>query len=133
MAIATEVGMPLKLARRVQTDGPVANWAAYAKVTEGFEFEQRVGSSLVIREPIGVVGCITPWNFPLNQITLKVAPAIGAGCTVVLKPSEVAPSVAFILAEAIHAAGSAEGRLQPRHRLRAGGRRGARGASPTST
>ena len=105
MAIATEVGMPLKLARRVQTDGPVANWAAYAKVTEGFEFEKRVGSSLVIREPIGVVGCITPWNFPLNQITLKVAPAIGAGCTVVLKPSEVAPSVAFILAEAIHAAG----------------------------
>ena len=105
MAIATEVGMPLKLARRVQTDGPVANWAAYAKVTETFEFEKRVGSSLVIREPIGVVGCITPWNFPLNQITLKVAPAIGAGCTVVLKPSEVAPSVAFILAEAIHAAG----------------------------
>jgi aldehyde dehydrogenase (NAD+) len=105
MAIATEVGMPLKLARRVQTDGPVANWAAYAKVTESFEFEKRVGSSLVIREPIGVVGCITPWNFPLNQITLKVAPAIGAGCTVVLKPSEVAPSVAFILAEAIDAAG----------------------------
>ena len=105
MAIATEVGMPLKLARRVQTDGPVANWAAYAKVTETFEFEKRVGSSLVLREPIGVVGCITPWNFPLNQITLKVAPAIGAGCTVVLKPSEVAPSVAFILAEAIHAAG----------------------------
>ncbi len=105
MVIATEVGMPLKLARRVQTDGPVANWAAYAKVTESFEFEKRVGSSLVLREPIGVVGCITPWNFPLNQITLKVAPAIGAGCTVVLKPSEVAPSVAFILAEAIHAAG----------------------------
>ncbi len=105
LAIATEVGMPLKLARRVQTDGPVANWAAYAKVTESFEFEKRVGSSLVLREPIGVVGCITPWNFPLNQITLKVAPAIGAGCTVVLKPSEVAPSVAFILAEAIDAAG----------------------------
>ena len=109
MAIATEVGMPLKLARRVQTDGPVANWAAYAKLTEGYEFEKRVGSSLVIREPIGVVGCITPWNFPLNQITLKVAPAIGAGCTVVLKPSEVAPSVAFILAEAIDAAGLPRG------------------------
>ncbi len=105
MAIATEVGMPIKLARRVQTDGPVANWAAYAKVAEGFEYEKQVGSSLVLREPIGVVACITPWNFPLNQITLKVAPAIGAGCTVVLKPSEVAPSVAFILAEAIHAAG----------------------------
>ena len=109
LAIATEVGMPLKMARRVQTDGPVANWAAYAKVAESFEFEKRVGSSLVIREPIGVVGCITPWNFPLNQITLKVAPAIGAGCTVVLKPSEVAPSVAFILADAIHAAGLPKG------------------------
>ena len=109
MAIATEVGMPLKLARRVQTDGPVANWAAYAKVTESFEFEKRVGSSLVLREPIGVVACITPWNFPLNQITLKVAPALGAGCTVVLKPSEVAPTVAFILAEAIEAAGLPKG------------------------
>ncbi len=109
MAIATEVGMPLKLARKVQTDGPVANWAAYAKVAEGFEFEKRVGSSLVLREPIGVVGCITPWNFPLNQITLKVAPALAAGCTVVLKPSEVAPSVAFILAEAIDKAGLPKG------------------------
>jgi len=109
MAIATEVGMPLKLARRVQTDGPVANWAAYAKVAENFEFEKRVGSSLVLREPIGVVGCITPWNFPLNQITLKVAPALAAGCTVVLKPSEVAPTVAFILAEAIDKAGLPKG------------------------
>jgi acyl-CoA reductase-like NAD-dependent aldehyde dehydrogenase len=109
LAIATEVGMPLKLARRVQTDGPVANWAAYAKVAETFTFEERVASSLVIREPIGVVGCITPWNFPLNQITLKVAPALGAGCTVVLKPSEVAPTVAFILAEAIAAAGLPKG------------------------
>ena len=109
MAIATEVGMPLKLARRIQTDAPVANWAAYAKVAEGFEFEKRVGSSLVIREAIGVVGCITPWNFPLNQITLKVAPAIASGCTVVLKPSEVAPTVAFILAEAIESAGLPKG------------------------
>ena len=109
MAIATEVGMPLKLARMVQTDGPVANWAAYAKVAEGFEFEKRVGSSLVIREAIGVVGCITPWNFPLNQITLKVAPALASGCTVVLKPSEVAPTVAFILAEAIEKAGLPKG------------------------
>ena len=109
MAIATEVGMPLKLARRIQTDPPVANWAAYAKVAESFEFEKRVGSSLVIREPIGVVGCITPWNFPLNQITLKVAPAIASGCTVVLKPSEVAPSVAFILAEAIDSVGLPKG------------------------
>lgn len=109
MAIATEVGMPLKLARKIQVDGPIASWSAYAKVAESFAFEQRVGSSLVIREAIGVVGCITPWNFPLNQITLKVAPAVGAGCTVVLKPSEVAPSVAFLLAEAIDAAGLPNG------------------------
>src|SRR5690606_21183753 len=80
-------------------------WSAYAKMARGFEFEQRVGNSLVVREPIGVVGAITPWNFPLNQITLKVAAAMAAGCTVVLKPSEVAPINAFILAEAIEAAG----------------------------
>ena len=64
-----------------------------------------MGNSLVVREPIGVVGCITPWNFPLNQITLKVAPALAAGCTVVLKPSEIAPVNAMILTEIIHAAG----------------------------
>ena len=104
-AIATEVGMPLKMASRVQVAGPVAAWSAYAKMAGNFEFEQRVGNSLVVREPVGVVGAITPWNFPLNQITLKVAAAMAAGCTVVLKPSEVAPINAFILAEAIEAAG----------------------------
>jgi aldehyde dehydrogenase (NAD+)/betaine-aldehyde dehydrogenase len=104
-AIATEVGMPLKMASRVQVAGPVAAWSAYAKMARDFEFEQRVGNSLVVREPVGVVGAITPWNFPLNQITLKVAAAMAAGCTVVLKPSEVAPINAFILAEAVEAAG----------------------------
>lgn len=104
-AIAREVGMPLKLARSVQVGGPVWNWANFAKVTRAFEWEERVGNSLVVREPIGVVGCITPWNFPLNQITLKVAAALGAGCTVVLKPSEIAPVNAMLLAEIIHEAG----------------------------
>jgi aldehyde dehydrogenase (NAD+) len=104
-AIATEVGMPLKLARRIQTDPPVHNWTSVAEQAESFEFEATVGNSIVVREPVGVVGCITPWNFPLNQITLKVAPALAAGCTVVLKPSEVAPTVAFILAEVVDAAG----------------------------
>jgi aldehyde dehydrogenase (NAD+) len=104
-AIATEVGMPLKLARRIQTDPPIHNWSSCAEQAEAFAFETTVGNSLVVREPVGVVGCITPWNFPLNQITLKVAPALAAGCTVVLKPSEVAPTVAFILAEVIDAAG----------------------------
>jgi betaine-aldehyde dehydrogenase len=103
--IAREVGMPLKLARPVQVGGPVWNWANFAKVARAFEWEEKVGNSLVVREPIGVVGCITPWNFPLNQITLKVAPALAAGCTVVLKPSEIAPVNAMILAEVIHEAG----------------------------
>jgi acyl-CoA reductase-like NAD-dependent aldehyde dehydrogenase len=103
--IAREVGMPLKMARPVQVGGPVWNWANFAKLARAFEWEERVGHSLVVREPIGVVGCITPWNFPLNQITLKVAPALVAGCTVVLKPSEIAPVNAMILAEIIHEAG----------------------------
>jgi betaine-aldehyde dehydrogenase len=104
-AIAREVGMPIKLAKMIQVGGPIFNWGNAAKVARGFLWEEKVGNSLVVREPIGVVGCITPWNFPLNQITLKVAPALAAGCTVVLKPSEIAPVNAMILTEIIHAAG----------------------------
>jgi aldehyde dehydrogenase (NAD+)/betaine-aldehyde dehydrogenase len=104
-AIATEVGMPLKLSTIVQVGGPVAAWANYAKLAREFEYDQKVGNSVVTREPVGVVAAITPWNYPLNQITLKVAPALAAGCTVVLKPSEVAPINAFILADVIHDAG----------------------------
>jgi len=104
-AIAREVGMPIKMAKMIQVGGPVFNWGNAAKVARRFEWEEKVGNSLVVREPIGVVGCITPWNFPLNQITLKVAPALAAGCTVVLKPSEIAPVNAMILAEIIHDAG----------------------------
>ena len=104
-AIAREVGMPLKLARSVQVGAPVWHWANFAKVARSFAWEEKVGNSLVVREPIGVVGCITPWNYPLNQITLKVAAALGAGCTVVLKPSEIAPVNAMLLAEVIHDAG----------------------------
>jgi betaine-aldehyde dehydrogenase len=104
-AIAREVGMPIKLAKMIQVGGPVFNWGNAAKVARAFHWEEKVGNSLVVREPIGVVGCITPWNFPLNQITLKVAPALAAGCTVVLKPSEIAPVNAMILTEIIHDAG----------------------------
>jgi betaine-aldehyde dehydrogenase len=103
--IAGEVGMPIKLARAIQVGGPVYNWGQAATLLESFEFEEQVGNSLVVREPVGVVAAITPWNYPLNQITLKVAPALAAGCTVVLKPSEVAPLNAFVLAEVIEAAG----------------------------
>mgnify|MGYP000479253862 CR=1 FL=1 len=105
LTIAREVGMPLKLANMIQVGGPIFNWGNAAKVARRFVWEEKVGNSLVVREPVGVVGCITPWNFPLNQITLKVAPALAAGCTVVLKPSEIAPLNALILTEIIHDAG----------------------------
>jgi len=104
-AIAREVGMPIKMAKMIQVGGPVFNWSNAAKVARAYPYEEKVGNSLVVREPIGVVGCITPWNFPLNQITLKIAPALAAGCTVVLKPSEIAPVNAMILADIIHEAG----------------------------
>jgi betaine-aldehyde dehydrogenase len=107
--IAQEVGMPLKLAGRIQAGLPIANFANYAKLLREFKFEERVGNSLVVREPVGVVGAIAPWNYPLHQITLKVAPALGAGCTVVLKPSEVAPFNAFILADVVESVGVPKG------------------------
>ena len=105
LAISREVGMPLKMAKAIQVGGPAWHWGNFAKVARNFEWEKKVGNSVVAREPIGVVGCITPWNFPLSQITLKIAPAMVAGCTVVLKPSEIAPVNAMILAEIIHEAG----------------------------
>jgi aldehyde dehydrogenase (NAD+) len=107
--IAQEVGMPIKLAGRIQAGLPIANFANYAKLVKGFKFEETVGNSVVVREPVGVVGAITPWNYPLHQITLKVAPALAAGCTVVLKPSEVAPFNAFLLAEVVEAVGLPKG------------------------
>ncbi|HTP95937.1 MAG TPA: aldehyde dehydrogenase family protein [Burkholderiales bacterium] len=103
--IVQEVGMPLKMSVRIQAGLPIANFANYAKIAREYVFEKRVGNSLVVQEPVGVVGAITPWNYPLHQIALKVAPALAAGCTVVLKPSEVAPFNAFLLAEVIEAAG----------------------------
>ncbi len=102
--IAQEVGMPIKMSARIQAGLPIANFANYARIAREFKFEERVGNSVVVREPVGVVGAITPWNYPLHQIALKVAPALAAGCTVVLKPSEVAPFNAFILAEVVEAA-----------------------------
>ena len=107
--IAQEVGMPLVLSNMIQAGLPKANFAIAAQLLGSYEFESQVGNSLVVREPIGVVGCITPWNYPLHQIALKVAPALAAGNTVVLKPSEVAPINAFILAEVIDEAGLPEG------------------------
>jgi acyl-CoA reductase-like NAD-dependent aldehyde dehydrogenase len=103
--IAQELGMPLKLSRMIQAGLPTAQFAAMPKLMEEIAWEEEIGNSRVLREPVGVLGAITPWNYPLNQIACKVAPALAAGCTVVLKPSEVVPLNAFILAEVIDAAG----------------------------
>ena len=97
--ITREVGMPLMLSQLVQVGLPMTTFGSMAQVAADFTWEQTVGNSLIVREPIGVVGAITPWNYPLHQIAAKVAPALAAGCTVVLKPSEVAPLNAFVLAE----------------------------------
>jgi aldehyde dehydrogenase (NAD+) len=103
--IASEVGMPLPLATMVQAGMPAMVMGSYAKLLGDYSFEEQIGNSLVLKEPVGVIGCITPWNFPLHQVVAKVAPALAAGCTVVLKPSEVAPLTAFILAEIADDAG----------------------------
>ena len=107
--IASEVGMPVKLATRIQAGSPTFTFSMYAKMLGSFQWEEKVGNSIVTREPVGVVVCITPWNYPLHQIAAKVAPALAAGCTVVLKPSEVAPLNAFILAEATASVGLPKG------------------------
>ena len=104
-AISRETGMAKQLSNMIQVGLPINSFKQAAALAESFEFEKEVGTSLIVREPIGVVGCITPWNYPLHQIAAKVAFAMAAGCTVVLKPSEVAPIDAFMLAEIIHAAG----------------------------
>lgn len=97
--ITGEVGMPLKLSRKIQAGLPALTMKNLAELARQFPFEEQLGHSLVVREPVGVVACITPWNYPLHQIVAKVAPALAAGCTLVLKPSEVAPLNAFVLAE----------------------------------
>jgi aldehyde dehydrogenase (NAD+) len=100
--VTREAGMPKWLSQIVQAGLPINSFNVAAGLADTYEFEQTVGNSLVVREPVGVVGAITPWNYPLHQIAAKVAYALAAGCTVVLKPSEVAPLDAFILAEVIH-------------------------------
>jgi aldehyde dehydrogenase (NAD+) len=102
--IAAEVGTPIRLARSIQVGLPLQTLAFYAELITNYETEQVVGNSTVVREPVGVVGAITPWNYPLHQIMAKVAAALAAGCAVVLKPSGVAPLNAFALAEAVEAA-----------------------------
>ncbi|WP_342050831.1 MULTISPECIES: aldehyde dehydrogenase family protein [unclassified Cupriavidus] len=102
--ISREVGMPLKLSRRIQVDAPIAAWRATAALADDFAFVRQVAHSRITMAPVGVVAAITPWNYPLHQITGKVAPALLAGCTVVLKPSELAPSATQHLIAACEAA-----------------------------
>ena len=103
--VSDEMGAPLQFARDAQVWAGRAHLEATIAALEAFEFEQQRGATRIIREAIGVVGLITPWNWPLNQIVCKVAPAIAAGCTMVLKPSEIAPLNGIIFAEIVHAAG----------------------------
>jgi aldehyde dehydrogenase (NAD+) len=100
--IAQEVGTPIRVATSIQAASPVTILRSYVDLLDTFAFEEEIGNSLVVREPMGVVGAITPWNYPLHQIAAKIAPALAAGCTIVLKPSEVAPLNASLLAKACH-------------------------------
>jgi aldehyde dehydrogenase (NAD+) len=103
--VTREAGMPKWLSLMIQAGLPINSFNTAAQLAENYEYETQLGNSVIRREPVGVVGAITPWNYPLHQVAAKVAYAIAAGCTVVLKPSEVAPLDAFILAEVIHDAG----------------------------
>ncbi len=103
--ISMEMGAPLALASAAQAVMGLAHFGTVAEVLKGFEFEEQKGTTRIVKEPVGVCGFITPWNWPINQIVCKVAPALATGCTMVLKPSEVAPINGVILAEIIHEAG----------------------------
>jgi len=104
-AITEEMGAPASLAQRAQAAMGVAHFQTALAVLKDFKFEEDRGPTRIVKEPIGVCGFITPWNWPVNQIACKVAPALATGCTMILKPSEVAPFSGYIFAEIIHAAG----------------------------
>jgi aldehyde dehydrogenase (NAD+) len=106
--VGLELGTPLKIAKAVQAGLPLTVLAGYAELATHPSLEETIGNSLVVHEPIGVVGAITPWNYPLHQVVAKVGAALAAGCTVVLKPSELTPLTAYLLADAF-----AEAELPP--------------------
>ena len=107
--ITLEMGAPLSLSRKAQAPAGLAHLSEIVKVLGSFKFEELKGSTLMRKEPIGVSALITPWNWPMNQIVCKVAPALAAGCTVVLKPSEMAPLSAYLFAQILHEAGLPSG------------------------
>jgi aldehyde dehydrogenase (NAD+) len=104
-AISQEMGAPVALARAAQAPSGLAHLSEIVKVLGHFKFEELKGSTLMRKEPIGVCGLITPWNWPMNQVVCKVAPALAAGCTMILKPSELAPLSAYLFAKILHDAG----------------------------
>jgi aldehyde dehydrogenase (NAD+) len=108
-ALSREMGAPMKLATESQAACGTVHLEQLLQSLEEYEFEHMKGTTQIVREPIGVVGLITPWNWPINQIVCKVGPALAAGCTMVLKPSEIAPINAIIFAEALHEAGVPKG------------------------
>ncbi|MFB8270424.1 aldehyde dehydrogenase family protein [Streptomyces sp. NPDC055955] len=103
--VTAELGAPLPFSQMVHAGVPILVAGSYAELAASYAFEEKVGNSTVYAEPVGVVGAITPWNYPLHQIVAKVAPALAAGCTVVLKPAEDTPLTAQLFAEAVHEAG----------------------------
>ena len=109
--ITTELGMPIGLSKMIQAGLPSLTFSSMPELVGEVTWEEEVGNSLIVKEPAGVVAAITPWNYPLHQIANKVAPALAAGCTVVLKPSEVAPLNAFVLAEVAMEVGLPQGVL----------------------
>ncbi|QKW05682.1 aldehyde dehydrogenase family protein [Streptomyces sp. NA04227] len=103
--VTAELGSPLEFSRLVHAGVPIAVAGSYAELAAEYAFEEQVGNSRVLLEPVGVVGAITPWNYPLHQIVAKAGPALAAGCTLVLKPAEDTPLTAQLFAEAVHEAG----------------------------
>ncbi|WP_329585417.1 aldehyde dehydrogenase family protein [Streptomyces sp. NBC_01362] len=103
--VTAELGAPLPFSQAVHAGVPILVAGSYAGLAASYAFEEKVGNSTVYAEPVGVVGAITPWNYPLHQIVAKVAPALAAGCTIVLKPAEDTPLTAQLFAEAVHEAG----------------------------
>lgn len=104
-AITSEMGAASTLAKRAHAPAGMGHFMTIIEVLQKFDFEEKMGTTQVVKEPVGVCGMITPWNWPINQITCKVAPALAAGCTMVLKPSEIAPLSALLFAEIVHEAG----------------------------
>jgi aldehyde dehydrogenase (NAD+) len=107
--ISQEMGAPISLSQKAQAPAGLAHLLEIVRVLPHFQFEERKGTTLMRKEPIGVCGLITPWNWPMNQIVCKVAPALAAGCTMVLKPSEIAPLSAYLFTQILHEAGLPSG------------------------